>query len=225
MKPDQESDWLKTSGEMVRAAICGPLYWMNMVELRGSPDNVAAFRLTDTGRFLLSPFAPDTAVPQTTSPGEAIWLDARTVQISFGYEMGEFLALMMQLGTAVPQQPFTYRLDVAGLEKAFVAGESPDTLNRRFLESGWRLPDGGLEYLEEVYGRFGLAHLYDDLTVIEFSDDMALTELRAAGLLDGCLVHEFSQRLVAIRPEMVDTLVTRLEGRGYTPRLAKDADM
>ncbi len=222
LQPDKESDWLKTSGEMIRAAICGPLYWMNMVELRGSADDVAAFRLTDTGRFLLSPFAPDTAVPQSTSPGEAIWLDDRTVQISPGYEMGGFLALMTQLGTAVPNQPFTYRLDGAGLEKAFVAGESPDTLNRLFLESGWRLPDAGLEYLEEVYRRFGLAHLYEDLTVIEFSDDMALTELRAAGLLADCLVHEFSHRLVAIRPDMVATLLTRLEGRGYTPRVTKD---
>lgn len=222
LKSDKESDWLRTSGEMVRAAICGPLYWMNMVELRGSPDDVVAFRLTDTGRFLLSPFASDAAVPQSTSPGEAIWLDARTVQISPGYEMGGFLALMTQLGTAVPKQPFTYRLDGAGLEKAFVAGESPDTLNRLFLESGWRLPDAGLEYLEEVYRRFGLAHLYDDLTIIEFSDDMALAELRAAGLLDDCLVHEFSHRLIAIRPESVEQLLTRLEGRGYTPRVTKD---
>ncbi|MBX3060949.1 MAG: hypothetical protein KF770_31195 [Anaerolineae bacterium] len=219
--PEKEGDWLKTSGQMVRAEICGPMYWMNMVELRGSPDDVVAFRLTDTGRFLLSPAAPDTAVPQSTSPGEAIWLDDRTVQISPGYEMGGFLALMTQLGTAVPNQPFTYRLDGAGLEKAFIAGESPDTLNRIFLESGWRLPDAGLEYLEEVYRRFGLAHLYDDLTVIEFSDDMALPELRAAGLLDDCLVHEFSHRLIAIRPEMVPTLLTRLEGRGYTPRVTE----
>ncbi|NOG36696.1 MAG: hypothetical protein HND44_19325 [Chloroflexi bacterium] len=219
--PENEGDWLKTSGQMVRAAICGPLYWMNMVELRGSPDDVVAFRLTDTGRFLLSPAAPNTAVPQSTSPGEAIWLNDRTVQISPGYEMGAFLALMTQLGTAVPNQPFTYRLDGAGLEKAFIAGESPDTLNRLFLESGWRLPNAGLDYLEEVYHRFGLAHLYDDLTVIEFSDDMALPELRAAGLLDNCLVHEFSHRLVAIRPEMVATLLTRLEGRGYTPRVTE----
>jgi hypothetical protein len=222
LRPDKEGDWLKTSGEMVRAAIYGPLYWMNMVELRGSPDDVVAFRLTDTGRYLLSPFAPDTAVPQSTSPGEAIWLDDRTVHISPGYEMGGFLALMTQWGTAVPHQPFTYRLDIASLEKAFVAGETPDTLNRLFLESGWRLPDAGLEYLEDAYRRFGLAHLYDDLTVMEFSDDMALAELRAAGLLDGSLVHEFSYRLIAIRPEMVDTLLARLEGRGYTPRVTKD---
>jgi hypothetical protein len=219
---EKEGDWLKTLGEVVQATICGPLYWMNMVELRGSQADPVAFQLTEMGRFLLSPSTQtETAVPQSTSPGEAIWLDGRTVQISPGYDMAGLLALMTQLGTAVPRQPFTYRLDGAGLESAFAAGESPDTLERLFLESGWRLPESGREYLDETYERFGLAHLYDDLTVVEFSDDTALAELRAAGLLDNCLVHEFSHRLIAIRPETADQLLARLEGRGYTPRRAE----
>ena len=216
---ENRRDWFATYGKMLQSLFTGALYWLNVVDLQVKGKDAHAFRLTATGKALLSPQFGLAHLDETTSPGEVIWLNGRTAKVSPGYEVNAFLGLITHLGTAVPDQPFTYTLAPEQIEHAFLAGESPDTLNRLFLESGWRLPDEGYGYMEELYGRFGKTHIYEDLTLIEFSDDHALRELQAAGILKGALIYEFSPRIIAVKPEMLDTISKRLEKQNYTPRM------
>ena len=60
--------------------------------------------------------------------------------------------------------------------------------------------------------------LYKGVTVIEFSDDFALTEMKAATSLNKVLVAELSPRLVLIPKAAVATLIAELEKAGYTPQ-------
>lgn len=212
-------DWFGTYGKLLQYLFSGALYWLNVVDLQKKGSDIYAFRLTATGKALLSPQFGLDHLDETTSPGEVVWLDGRTAQVSPGYEVNAFLGLITHLGTAVPNKPFTYTLAPEQIEHAFLGGESPDTLNRLFLESGWRLPEEGYTYIEELYGRFGKTHIYEGLTLIEFSDDHALRELQAAGILKDALIHEFSPRIIAVRPEMLDTITKKLEKQNYTPRI------
>ena len=66
---------------------------------------------------------------------------------------------------------------------------------------------------------YGKLHVYDDITLIELADDYALQELLSNTSLQEHVIYEFSPRLVAIRPENVDTLIQEMEKRGYTPHV------
>jgi hypothetical protein len=66
---------------------------------------------------------------------------------------------------------------------------------------------------------YGKLHIYEDITLLELTDDYALQELMVSTSLREALVHQFSPRLVAVRLEAVDTLVQEMEKRGYTPRV------
>jgi hypothetical protein len=65
----------------------------------------------------------------------------------------------------------------------------------------------------------GLLHLYENITLIELSDDYALQELLISTSLADHLVHQFSPRLVAIWADAIPTLVEEMEQQGYTPHL------
>ena len=61
------------------------------------------FRLTTTGKALLSPKFELDHLEGTTSPGEVIWQDDHTAKVAPGYEVNAFLALMTSLGNGRSQ--------------------------------------------------------------------------------------------------------------------------
>ena len=65
----------------------------------------------------------------------------------------------------------------------------------------------------------GLLHIYENITLIELSDDYALQELFISTSLADSLVYQFSPRLVAIWSQDLDALVQDMEKHGYTPRI------
>lgn len=229
---DQQA-WRSTYGRMIQAVLSGPLYWMGLVNLslatgRQKPRSdqpvtreILGFQLTEVGRWVLAPhlYEPPAQVRNLKEEkGSITWLGKDTVQVKPGQGVARSFGLLSRLGEATGQ-PFTYRLTGPGLEAAFAQGQRPADLARQLAEEGAPLPAANLAYLEELYGRYGHIHLYEGLTVIELADDMALAELRAAGLLGDALVHEFSPRLIVIKESEVDGLVEKLIGRSYTPRV------
>ncbi len=65
---------------------------------------------------------------------------------------------------------------------------------------------------------YGQVRLYENVTVIEFGDAYALTEMKAATSLAQHLIAEISPILVLIPVSAVNTLVSELEKAGYTPK-------
>jgi hypothetical protein len=56
------------------------------------------------------------------------------------------------------------------------------------------------------------------MTIIEFSDDHAITEMKALTSLNSLKLVELSPRLVVIPNDAVTTLMNELQKAGYTPK-------
>ena len=114
---------------------------------------------------------------------------------------------------------FVYRLDSRAAHEAFEGGAVLDDLLgdwERLLTIP--MPNSIQERLAAWWHAYGQVRLYRDLTIIEFSDDHALAEMKAITSLEKYLVAEVSPRLVIIDPEAVESLVVELERAGYMPK-------
>ena len=66
----------------------------------------------------------------------------------------------------------------------------------------------------------GRHQIYDNLGVIEFSDDETLAEVQATTGLGRADLYPISPRcLVALRPEAIPGLLEELRRKGYTPQV------
>ena len=61
--------------------------------------------------------------------------------------------------------------------------------------------------------------LYRQVSIIEFGDDHALTEMKAITSLNTLMLAEISPRLVMIPQSAVKQLTSELEKAGYTPQV------
>jgi len=73
--------------------------------------------------------------------------------------------------------------------------------------------------MDALYANYGRVHLYEQLTVLELADEFALRELLASTSLGKYVVHQFSPRVVILRDEGVEELVTEMVKKGYTPKV------
>ena len=113
-----------------------------------------------------------------------------------------------------------YRIHETGLGKAFDDGWTLEQIVSRLEKGlGEPLPAGLLARMQPMWERFGRLQLYDDMTLIEFSDDFCLPELLAATSLSQILLTTFTPRLVAVRTDKAAEYLAELQDRGYTPRM------
>ena len=206
-------DWLATQ-------FTGPLYWLGMVDLAIQHGRVQAFRLTPLGAHLLNQDeypAPD----QATGDGTAEWQsDGKTIHITPGANLNSLMGILLRITVPVQGESHTYRLGGPGLEDSFAQGENPDSLIAQFDTLGYPLPKSAQSYLQNLYERFGRVHLYEKVTVIEFTDNTAVAELRAANILtEAHILAELSPRLLVIDEQHAQKLFDQLEQKGYTPRM------
>ncbi|MCA9980658.1 MAG: hypothetical protein KDD89_07495, partial [Anaerolineales bacterium] len=217
--PQEGDDWNEAVDMWLTMQFSGPLNWLNMVDLVVENGRAKAFRLTQLGAHLL---APDVHTKHTAveSGGTAEWLpDGSTMRFTPGTDVNALMGLVTRLAVPVSGVPFTYRLGGPGLERGFTEGETPQSIAAQFAQLDHPLPPEAQAYLENLYARFGRVHLYDNLTLLEFGDDTAVVELRAAGLLDGLILYEFSPRLIAIQTDQAEDLFQKLQNKGYTPQM------
>jgi len=80
------------------------------------------------------------------------------------------------------------------------------------------MPEAIRDQLAAWWDAYGRVRIYENLTVIEFSDDYALAEVKAVTPLEKSIIAEISPRLVIIRQEAVAPLTEALEKAGYTPK-------
>ena len=116
-----------------------------------------------------------------------------------------------------------YRLDAQAVHCAFEAGTAlADILSdwERLLPVA--MPEAIRAQLTRWWEAYGRVRIYENLTVIEFGDDYALAEIRAATGLGQHLVAEISPRLVVINKEAMPVLMAELEKAGYTPKQTSD---
>lgn len=215
--------WANTYGMMVRYLFDGPLYWFGMVDIRESNGRIKAFRLTDLGRWLLAPMTTSMAAFVATNaqePSVVTWQDDGALTLERGYDMGAMLTVINRFMHADATSLGRYTLDGSRLERAFAAGEQPATIASAFASIRAPLPDAVRGKIDELHAQYGHVHLYENLTVIEFSDEFALAELRAASVIEpDDIIHEFSPRLVVINDSAADKIIKAMQKKKFTPRV------
>jgi hypothetical protein len=168
-----------------------------------------------------------TAITQTdtaivpSEPTDAVTIEDTTIIVNptaVSAQAHNYLDSIAILAEAETSR-FVYQLNAAAVHQAFEAGQ---TLNQ--LLDGWKewlavpMPDAIRSRLTHWHQAYGQVRLYEDVTVIEFGDEYALAEIKAATSLQQHLIAEISPSLVIIPANAVDTLVDELEKAGYTPK-------
>jgi hypothetical protein len=230
---NNKADWNKSVGAFVQQIIQGPLHWLGLADVSVEYGRLVAFRLHGLHDLFFDKVESvpldDTAVAQgkTTAslPIDAITVEETTIIVdptAVSAQVHNYLdgiAILDEAGT----NRFVYQLSAAAIHQAFEGGQTFDE-----ILDGWEkwltipmavpMPPAIHDRLTAWHKAYGQVRLYEDVTVIEFSDEYALSELKAATSLEKHLVAEISPTLVIIPTNSVNLLITELEKAGYTPK-------
>jgi hypothetical protein len=227
-------DWSRLQGAMLGAMLVGPLSWFGLVDLRIRSGEVTHLRLhglehlwrrvapvIDVDRPLPQEAAPTVRVGESVEPPVVEGDTIRLKQLS-----GDGAMLLERIGRpqSIALGNIVYQLDVARVHRAFEAGATVDLLAAEWGRCfGGEMPSSLHTRLQTWWRGYGGLRIYEKLTLIEFSDDYALKEMRAVTNLDDVLFVELSPRAVLIPATAVEGLMTALQRAGYTPKLTESA--
>ncbi len=208
-----EQTWRRTYGQVLRAALSGPAYWLQLVELGFENNQLVALRLPKTEVIGVAHTAP----PDAMGFAENEYLLIRTTRW-----MGDLrrLALLIASEAAQRNDVMVFKLAPAALRATLQRGLSVADVTGQFAAAGFPLPDAMIEKLQVWQARAGRHHLYDNLAMIELNDDLLLAEIQAIVHLLGIPVYQASPRcLLLLDPTTLPTLTAELLRRGYTPKV------
>lgn len=239
LQPADVRQWRLAQGDFIRTAITGPLHWLGLADLGfGDDGGLAATRfhgLTDLyWDRVEAPTAPlyGSSSPYGAPDGQAMALEKAvriehtTISVepaAISTEAHGLLDHIARLETATADR-FVYQLDPQAAYEAFESGAALSEI----LEDWERLmpapvPKVIRKQLSDWWEAYGRVRIYEHLTVIEFSDDYGLAEMKAITSLKQYLVAEVSSRLVIIPQQAVAPLTAELEGAGFTPKQTDEA--
>ena len=222
-------DWQQSCGRFVTAILTGPLFWLGGVVLGyADKDSVVmeepvAFKLTPVGSLALGKKEALIESASQSSRDAILGLnDDMTIDVlpnRASAELYSLLQIIADLALATPER-FVYQVTADGVQNVLNQGETVESIAAALAQlSGEDVPASWVKKMRTWSENHGKLHVYDELAVVELADDYALVELLANTSLRDAIVHQFSPRLLAVRPEAVDTLVQEMEKRGYTPRV------
>jgi hypothetical protein len=230
LSTDSSQAWDLAQGNFIRRMLTGPLHWLGLVDLSYEDGVLASVRfhgLADLywDRVEAPPPPPqaETQGPAEAKPSsaQAVNIEAETITVdpsAISAQAHSLLDRMARLEEAIPTC-FVYRLDPQAVHEAFEEGVSlADILDDWDRLIPVSMPDPIQTRLADWWQAYGQARIYEDVTVIEFGDEYALAEMKAATSLEKYLIAEISPRLVLISAEAVEFLSAELEKAGYTPK-------
>lgn len=208
-----EPTWRTTYGQALRAALRGPAYWLQLVELGFESEQLVAVRVPATEVVGEAQAAP----PDALGFAENEYLLIRTTRW-----MGDLRRLALLIATEAAQRSDVrvFKLAPAALRATLQRGLRVADVAEQFAAAGFPLPRAMVEQLDTWQSRAGRHHLYDNLAVIELSEDVLLAEIQAITHLLAIPVYQASPRcLLVLDPAAVPTLTAELVRRGYTPKV------
>ncbi len=226
-----KADWHIAQGAFIRHIIQGPLHWLGLADLSFEHGRLVAFRLHGLNDLYFDkvesiPLAQgaelgDTTAVAPTTPAEAVTIQDMMIVVdptAVSAQTHNYLDSIAVLQDADAAR-FVYQLHATAVHQAFEAGQ---TLSQ--ILDGWEkwlsvpIPAPIERQLTAWWEAYGQVRLYENVTIIEFGDNYALTEMKAATSLAQHLIAEISPSLVIIPASAVNTLVAELEKAGYTPK-------
>jgi len=227
LDPKSSTDWEKGQGRFIQQIIAGPLHWLGLADLYFAGKDLAAFRLHGLADLYWdrvdSPppprHAPDRAAAMPSA--EAVTADKLSISVVPSAVSGQAHSMLDKIARleVMEADHFVYQLDARAAYESFEAGAAlADILNEWEKLLPIPVPAPILEQLAAWWEAYGRVRIYRNLTVIEFGDDYALTEMKAVTSLEDHLIAEISPRLVIVRQEAVNSLTAQLEKAGYTPK-------
>ncbi|MBI3913660.1 MAG: helicase-associated domain-containing protein [Chloroflexi bacterium] len=217
--PNHSQNWDDSYRAVLAAFLDTTLRWLGVTEVAYEGKDLAAFRITALGAALLSggkvnvPTEPvDPNAPSIT------WLDEATIRLRATPDAARAMPLIRAFADPA-RESLTFRVANASIARAFERGNTVAEIAGKLAELNAPLPNALRAKMEALAANYGRAHVYEHLTVIELSDDLALRELLAGTTLGQFVVHQFSPRLVVVRDENVDDWVNEVVKKGYTPQV------
>lgn len=205
--------WNETYGRVVEAWFSGPASWLLLAQVGYEHGRPVAFR-----RLAQAP-----AGDVLTIPADALTFPTETTAVLRNtWQTGGLRRLVRRIAveTARRREDTTYRLDVAAFRRTLQAGMGAAELAADFAAAGFPLPPAVLVTLQTWQDRAGRHQLYDQVAVIEFSDDVGPEEARAiAGLGVGQFYQASPRCLVVLNPDATPDIINELRRRGYTPQV------
>ena len=224
-----KADWNKAQGAFIQQIIQEPLHWLGLADINVEYGRLVAFRLHGLNELFFDkvdsiPLGGAAAPKEKTAVSLAA--DAITIQETViivdptavsaqAHNYLDGIAILAEAGT----NRFVYQLSAAAVHQAFEGGQTLDE-----MLDGWEkwlgvpMPSAIHDQLTAWHIAYGQVRLYKDVTVIEFGDEYALAEMKAATSLPYRIIAEISPTLVIIPANAIDILAAELEKAGYTPK-------
>jgi hypothetical protein len=216
----QSENRSRVYGTLVAALLEGPLAWLGLVEVAADRDGPRAFRLRPAAGVLMG-----RPIGQPPSPATVIVGDDASVLVSSGTADASVHSLLARVGELAggSAEGLRYTLTAERVQAAFDNGLSGPELVR-FLEerSSKRVPRRVRSRIERWWASYGSVRLYDELSLVELSQEILPAEVLAAvPALRKHLVYAISPRLLAVEPTAADAVVAELVRLGYAPRIVE----
>jgi hypothetical protein len=189
--------WELVEGRLIPFLVKGPMVWLGITVISGSPEKVL-FRLSDQGLRWLSgdrPQEQEEKIPIVVHPDASI-LVAHNADRYLRFQVARIAELELVDG----RKPYSYRLTPASLAAAGDQGISVDRL-LRFLNqaSGSDLPKSLLRAVERWSER-GIEGRLESVVVLRVSDAEILQTLRSNPKTRDFLGESLGDLAVAIKP-------------------------
>jgi hypothetical protein len=222
-------DWKLAQWNFILQMMTGPLHWLGLADLNFKNGVLVEIRLHGLGDLywdrLEAPSVPHSAATQPqakpTAPDEAVTIDRHNIRVNPSAIAAEAHSLLDKIARLEEITPdiFTYILSGQAIHTTFEEGLTLDNILDDWAQLlPVSMPESIRSQLAEWWQAYGQVRVYENVTVIEFSDDYTLTEMKAVTSLEQRLIAEISPRLVLIPQEAVEPLTVELEQAGYTPK-------
>jgi len=217
--PNHSQNWDDSYRAVLAAFLDTTLRWLGVTEIAYEGKDLVAFRITALGASMLS--GSQVSVPTEPVDPNApsiTWVDEATIRLRATPDAARAMPLIRAFADPT-RKSLTFGVSNASIARAFEQGKTVAEIADPLAELNAPLPDALRAKMDALAANYGRAHVYEQLTVIELADDLALRELLVGTSLSQFVVHQFSPRLIVVRDENVDDWVNEIIKKGYAPRV------
>jgi hypothetical protein len=224
LDPHKSGEWQSTVGVVIEHILMDALAWFGALETQVNGANrLQGLRITDVGAWLFGKQTKD--LPLAARPNSAsasakpiAWLDESTLLLTPSPERADFVSFVRTVAER-GAQAFSFVFTAAAIERALAQGIGLEAVMQQFKKMQLPLSKNVQAQFQRIAKRFGRVRAYENVTVLELADDLALRELSVNTRLLNHVVFQLSPRAVVLREEGLEQLIEEIQEQGYIPKI------